>query len=45
MRTLDSFEFDILDFLKLDCEGYEYFVMVGGAEIRFELDGDYIMSW
>lgn len=83
MRTLDSFEFGILDFLKLDCEGYEYFVIEGGAqtirklkpaiiveqklgngeryglrpdaavtllkswgaEIRFELDGDYLLSW
>jgi FkbM family methyltransferase len=83
MRTLDSFAFEILDFLKLDCEGYEYFVLEGGAstirrlrptivveqkpgnaeryglrqdeavtllkswgaEVRFELDDDYIMSW
>ncbi|MBX9778692.1 MAG: FkbM family methyltransferase [Xanthobacteraceae bacterium] len=83
IRTLDSFEFTILDFLKLDCEGYEYFVVEGGAqtirklkptiiveqkigaaeryklrhddavtllkswgaEVRFELDGDFVMSW
>jgi FkbM family methyltransferase len=83
IRTLDSFEFATLDFLKLDCEGYEYFVVEGGAqtirklkptiiveqkigaaeryklrhdeavtllkswgaEVRFELDGDYVMSW
>lgn len=83
MRTLDSFEFGVVDFIKLDCEGYEYFVLQGGAqtirkftptiiveqkpgnaerygirrdeavtllkswgaEVRFDLDDDYIMSW
>jgi FkbM family methyltransferase len=30
MKTLDSFELKDVDFLKLDCEGYEYFALRGG---------------
>lgn len=30
MRTLDSFEFTDVDFLKLDVEGYEAFILQGG---------------
>lgn len=30
--ALDSFEFENVDFLKLDCEGYELFVLKGGEE-------------
>lgn len=31
-RTIDSFEFEVIDFIKMDCEGYEYFVIKGGEE-------------
>lgn len=30
MRTLDSFQFKNIDFVKIDCEGYELFVIKGG---------------
>ena len=30
--TIDHFDIDDLDFLKLDLEGYEYFALLGGAE-------------
>lgn len=29
MRTLDSFQFDVVDLLKIDCEGYEIDVLAG----------------
>lgn len=29
LRTLDSFNLPSLDFLKIDCEGYEYYVLKG----------------
>ena len=32
MRTLDSFEFQDVDFAKLDCEGYELEVLKGAVE-------------
>ena len=32
MRTLDSFEFDDVDFIKIDCEGYEHMVLAGAVE-------------
>jgi len=32
MRTLDSFEFHAVDFLKIDVENYEYFVVEGGEK-------------
>jgi FkbM family methyltransferase len=32
IRTIDSFRFVNLDFLKIDCEGYEYFVLKGAEE-------------
>jgi FkbM family methyltransferase len=32
MRTLDSYELPQLDFLKIDCEGYEHHVVAGGRE-------------
>ena len=32
MRTLDSFELDEVDFLKIDCEGYEHLVLAGAVE-------------
>jgi FkbM family methyltransferase len=32
IKTLDSFDFAALDFLKIDCEGYEYFILQGGEE-------------
>lgn len=32
MHTLDSYEFDDIDFLKADAEGYELFVMRGAAK-------------
>lgn len=32
MRTLDSFAFADVDFIKLDCEGYELFALQGGEE-------------
>lgn len=32
MRTLDSFNFDMVDFVKIDCEGYELEVLKGARE-------------
>ena len=32
MRTLDSFNCGIVDFMKLDCEGYELFAIKGGEQ-------------
>jgi hypothetical protein len=32
MQTLDSFALDDVDFMKLDCEGYEYFATLGAIE-------------
>lgn len=32
MRRLDSYGFDEVDFIKIDVEGYEYFVIKGGEE-------------
>lgn len=32
MRTLDSFHLEAVDFLKIDCEGYEAFVIEGASE-------------
>jgi len=32
MRTLDSFDFTVVDFLKIDVENYEYFVVEGGEQ-------------
>lgn len=32
LRRLDSFELTEVDFIKLDCEGYEYFALLGGEE-------------
>jgi FkbM family methyltransferase len=32
MYTLDSFEFEEVDFVKIDCEGYELMVIRGGEE-------------
>lgn len=32
MRTLDSFSFQDVDFLKIDCEGYEHHVIEGARE-------------
>ena len=32
MRTLDSFDFTVVDFLKIDVENYEYFVVEGGEK-------------
>lgn len=32
MRTLDSFEFPVVDFLKIDCEGFEAFVIEGALD-------------
>jgi len=32
MRTLDSFNFESVDFIKIDCEGFEYFVLLGGEK-------------
>jgi FkbM family methyltransferase len=32
MKPLDSFHFAGVDFIKIDCEGYEEFVLRGGAE-------------
>jgi len=32
VRTLDSFQFSQVDFLKIDCEGYEVFVLEGARE-------------
>lgn len=32
MQTLDSFEISQVDFIKIDCEGYEYFVLRGAEK-------------
>lgn len=32
MRTLDSFGFNDVDFIKIDCEGFEVFVLEGAVE-------------
>jgi len=32
MRTLDSIGLDDVDLLKVDCEGYDYFVIAGGVQ-------------
>ena len=32
MRTLDSFQLPDVDFIKIDCEGYEYAVLTGACE-------------
>lgn len=32
LRTLDSFDVADVDFIKLDCEGYELFALKGGAQ-------------
>jgi len=32
LRALDSYELSEIDFLKMDCEGYEYSVLQGGLE-------------
>lgn len=32
MRTIDSYNFDEVDFIKIDCEGYEVFVLRGARE-------------
>jgi FkbM family methyltransferase len=32
IRTLDSFNFDMVDLIKIDCEGYEYPVILGALE-------------
>lgn len=82
-RPLDSFALSPVDFLKIDCEGYEYFILEGaeqtvrrerpcivveqkpgkgsmyglddldsvkllqswGAELRFEIAGDFCFAW
>jgi FkbM family methyltransferase len=82
-RTLDSFALAPIDFLKIDCEGYEYFILQGaeqtvrrdqpcivveqkpgkgsmyglddmeavkllqswGAELKFEIAGDFCFAW
>ena len=33
LRTLDSYDLQDVDFVKLDCEGYEYFALKGGEEM------------
>lgn len=33
MRTLDSFELADVDFIKVDCEGFEEYVLRGGAKL------------
>lgn len=33
MRTLDSFNLHDVDFMKLDCEGYELFALMGGEKM------------
>lgn len=32
IRTLDSFNFEMVDLIKIDCEGYEYPVILGAIE-------------
>lgn len=32
MKTVDSFDFQLIDFMKIDCEGYELFVLQGAIE-------------
>lgn len=32
LRTLDSYNIKEVDFIKLDCEGYEYFALKGGEQ-------------
>ena len=32
IRTLDSYDFDNVDYIKIDCEGYEYEVLLGAWE-------------
>lgn len=32
IRTLDSYEFQTVDYIKIDCEGYEYEVLAGARE-------------
>lgn len=32
IRTLDSFDLPTIDFMKIDCEGYEFPVLKGAAE-------------
>ena len=32
MKMLDSYKFDVLDFMKIDCEGYELFVLQGAKD-------------
>ncbi len=32
IKTLDSFSFKDVDFVKIDCEGFEYFICKGGEE-------------
>ena len=32
LKTLDSFAFKDVDFIKIDCEGYELFVLQGGEQ-------------
>jgi len=82
-RPLDSFALPQIDFLKIDCEGYEYFILKGaeqtvrrdqpciiveqkprkgsmyglgdrdavkllqawGAELKFEIAGDFCLAW
>jgi FkbM family methyltransferase len=82
-RPLDSFALSQIDFLKIDCEGYEYFILTGaeetvrrdrpcivveqkpgkgsmyglddheavkllqswGAELKFEIAGDFCLAW
>ena len=33
VKTLDSFEIEHVDFMKLDCEGYELFALKGGEQL------------